>query len=144
MSILFFCLAESVRCYTPNGHILDLILSPIGLDSTFSVKISEFVSDHAVVRCSINFAPQPNAVTYKRYHQINMSEFQLDLCETPFVKSPADSVCALYDQYVHDISQILYKHAPLVSRRSCKKPADWLSETYRRAKYLQRQFERSW
>ena len=44
-----------------------------------------------------------------------MSDFHSDLRKLPFGTSPASSVALLYDQYMHDLSQILDKHAPLVS-----------------------------
>ena len=70
-----------------------------------------------------------------------MSNFQSDLKEMPFVKCPANSVSQVYDQYVQDLSRILDRHAPLVSSLKMKQRADWLSETYRIAKLLRRQFE---
>ena len=70
-----------------------------------------------------------------------MSDFRSDLKEMPFVKCPANSVSQLYDQYIQDLSCILDKHAPLVSSMKTKQRADWLSETYRFAKSLTRQFE---
>ena len=54
------------------------------------------------------------------------------------------SVSQLYDQYVHDLSRILDRHAPLVSSLKTKQCADWLSETYRLTKSLRRQFEYDW
>ena len=36
-----------------NGHILDLILSPSDQDTIADVKICDFVSDHALVKCTI-------------------------------------------------------------------------------------------
>ena len=62
----------------------------------------------------------------------------------PFVKCPANSVSQLYDQYVHDLSHILHRHAPLVSSLKTKQRADWLSESYRLEKSLRRQFEHVW
>ena len=54
-----------------HGHILDLILSTSDQD-TVDVKISDFVSDHALVKCSIAFPHQvahiPNKGQYRRYH----------------------------------------------------------------------------
>ena len=70
-----------------HGHILDLILSPSDQDTNF-----DFVSHHALVKCSITFphrmAHIPNKVQYRRYHCINMSDFDSDLRNTSFVKSP--------------------------------------------------------
>ena len=73
-----------------------------------------------------------------------MSNFRSDLKDKPFVKCPANSVSQLYNQYVHDLSHILDRHAPLVSSVKKKQWADWLSETYRLAKSLRHQFERAW
>ena len=54
------------------------------------------------------------------------------------------SVRIIYDQYVQDFSCVLDRHAPLVSSLKTKQRADWLSESYRLAKSLRRQFERAW
>ena len=63
-----------------NGHILDLILSPSDQDTTVDVKNCDFVSDDALVKCSIAFPRQvahiPNKVQYRRHHCINMSDFR--------------------------------------------------------------------
>ena len=76
----------------------------------------------------------------RRYHHINMSNFRSDLKDI----FPANSVSLLYDQYIHDLSHILDRHAPLVSILKTKQQAVWLSESYRLAKSLRRQFELAW
>ena len=128
-----------------HGHILDLILSPSDQDVCVHADICEFISDHAVIKCAIDVPSSPatcqTRISYRRYHCINMSDFQSDLKEMPFVKCPANSVSQLYDQYVQDLSCILDMHAPLVSSVKTKQCADWLSEIYRLAKSLRRQFE---
>ena len=131
-----------------HGHTLDLILSPGDQDTIVDVKICDFVSDHALVKCSIVLPHQaahtPNKVQYKRYHRINMSNFRSDLKNTSFVKFPANAVVDLYDQYVHYLVGVLDKHAPLISRLKKKDSADLVSNSYRRGKSLRRQFERTW
>ena len=131
-----------------HGHILDLILSSSDQDVCVHVDICEFISDPAVIKCAIDFpsslANCQTRISYRRYHRINMSDFRSDLKEMPFVKCPANSVSQHYDQYVHDLSRILDRHAPLVSSLKTKQRADWLSETYRLAKSLRRQFEHAW
>ena len=62
----------------------------------------------------------------------------------PFVKCPANSVSQLYDQYVHDLSHILERHATPVSSLKTKQCADWLSESCCLAKSLKRQYEYAW
>ena len=41
-----------------HGHILDLILSPCDQDTIADVKICDFVSDHALVKCTVAFSCQ--------------------------------------------------------------------------------------
>ena len=112
------------------------------------VDICEFISDHAIIKCAIDFpsslANCQTRISYRRYHRINLSDFRSDLKELPFVKCPANSVSQLYDLYVHDLSHILDRHASLVSSVEKKQRGDWLSESYRLAKSLRRQFERAW
>ena len=131
-----------------HGHILDLILSPSEQDTIADVKICDFVSDHALVKCSVAFPCKvvhtPNIIQYRRYHHINMSDFRLDLQNTSFVRSPADAVVDLYKQYAHDLGHVLDRHAPLVSRMIKKDSSDWMSDDCRCAKSLRRQFERTW
>ena len=63
---------------------------------------------------------------------MNMSDFRTGLKNTSFVKSPADAVVHLYQQYVHDLGNVLDRHAPLISRLTNKDSADWMSDDYRR------------
>ena len=95
-------LTQSVNNTTHlHGHILDLILSPSDQDVCGHVDICEFISDHAVIKCAIDFpsslATCQTRISYRRYHRINMSDFQSELKEMPFVKCPANSVSWLYD-----------------------------------------------
>ena len=60
------------------------------------------------------------------------------------VASPGSTVSALHDQYTRDLSNLLDKHAPLVTRTFTKGAAGWLSDTYLQAKAVRRQFERFW
>ena len=107
-----------------HGHILDLILSPSDQDMYVHVDICEFISDHAVIKCAIDFpsslANCQTRISYRRYHRINMSNFRSYLKDMPFVKCPANSVSLPYDQYVHDLSHILDRHTPLVSSLKTK------------------------
>ena len=83
-----------------------------------------FVSNHPLVKCTIAFPRQvahiPNKDQYRRYHSINMPDFCSDLKNTYFVKSTADAVVDFYEQYVHDLGNVLDRHAPLLSRLTKK------------------------
>ena len=113
---------------------------PVIQDTIVDVKFCNFVSDHALVKCSIAFPHQvahiPNKVQYRRYHHINMSDIHSDLKSTSFVKSPVDVVVDLYGQYVYDLGNVLYRQAPLISRLTKKKIPVWCQfwRTWQRAK----------
>ena len=79
-SLLESCnLTQSVNNITRlHGHILDLILSPSDQDVCIHVDICEFISDHAVIKCAIDF-PSSFAKCQTRYHRIDMSDFWLTL-----------------------------------------------------------------
>ena len=117
-----------------HGHILDLILSPIDKDTIVDVKICDFVSYLTLVKCSSAFPCQgariPSKVQYRRYRHINMSDIGSDLKNTSFVKSPADAVVYLYEQYGHHLGNVLDRHAPFISRLTKKDSADWMSDAY--------------
>ena len=72
-----------------------------------------------------------------------MCDFCSDLENTSFIKSPADAVFDL-EQCVHDLGNVLDRHAPLISRLTKKDSADWMSDAYQCAKSLRCQFERTW
>ena len=50
----------------------------------------------------------------------------------------------LYDQYVVGVTQVLDKHAPIISRMAKRQSDEWLSDSYRMARSLRGQFERIW
>ena len=87
-----------------HGHTLDLILSPSDQSVVDNVKVCGFISDHALIKCSVALPTPPskpvNIVSYRRYHRIDMNTFRSELKDVPFVQSPASSVSELYNQYV--------------------------------------------
>ena len=87
-----------------HGHILELILSPIDQDTIIDVKIYDFVSDYALVKCSIAF---PHQVAHIKF---NIEGTTISTClisaqiskNTSYIKSSADAVVDLCEQHVHD------------------------------------------
>ena len=141
-------LAQNVNKSTHlHGHILDLILSPSDSSFVSNVTVSEMVSDHALVKCHLDFAcpviPKIDSISYRRYHKITCRAFAWIL-HTSFVSSPASTAADLYNQYISDLGGMLDRHAPLICRRAKKTPAGWLCDSYRRAKSIRCQFERMW
>ena len=73
-----------------------------------------------------------------------MQKFCDDLANTSFILFPASTAADLYVQYLHDLGCLIDRHAPLNCGRIKKEPAGWLSDTYRKAKSVRRQFECMW
>ena len=69
---------------------------------------------------------------------------QVSLCYWGAKKINNDAVVDLYKQYVHDLGNVLDRHAPLISRLTNKDSTDWIFDGYQRAKSLRHQFERTW
>ena len=80
-------------------------------------------------------------VSYRRYHRIDIDQFRNDLNNIPFVRSPEGTAAELYDQYITGVTQVLDKHAPIISRKAKQQSDEWLSDSYRMARSLRQQFE---
>ena len=131
-----------------HGHTLDLLLTPSDSEIISHVNVGQFISDHAFVKCHINLScplkAKPNKISYRCYHKIDMNDFRADLLNCNFVRHPDVRAAGLYDQYCMDMGLILDKHAPLVTKHLVQRPAGWLTESYKAAKALHRQYERTW
>ena len=83
-------------------------------------------------------------VSYRRYHRIDIDQFRNNLSNIPFVLSPEGTAAKLYDQYMVGVTQVLDKHAPIISHMTKRQSDEWLSDSYRMARSLRQQFERMW
>ena len=130
------------------GHTLDVLISPGDSDFVRNVNVGDFISDHAAIRCQLDFFHPTisigKMVSYRRYHRIAIDQFRKDLRNIPFVLSPEGTATELYDQYRADVTQVLDKHAPIISRMAKRQSDEWLSESYRMARSLRRQFGQMW
>ena len=87
---------------------------------------------------------QPALKKMVSYHTIDIDQFRNDLSNIPFVLSPGGTESELYDQYMVGVTQVLDKHAPIISHMTKRQSDEWLSDSYRMARSLRRQFERIW
>ena len=68
-------------------------------------------------------------VTYRRYHKIDLDSLCNNLGNCSFVRHPSDTVSVLCEQYLGNMSTLLDKHAPLVTRTFTKQATGWLSDS---------------
>ena len=65
------------------GHTLDVLISPCDSDFVRNVSVGDFTSDHAAIRCQLDFSHPSTSidkwVSYRRYHRIDIDQFRNDL-----------------------------------------------------------------
>ena len=83
-------------------------------------------------------------VTFRQYHKLNIDKFRSDLLAIPFVSSPSDDTDLLHEQYMSGLSGLLDIHAPVKTKQLIKPAPSWITDEYRTAKYMRRQYERAW
>ena len=83
-------------------------------------------------------------ISYRRYHRIDIDEFCNDLSNIPFVLSPGGTAAERNDQDMVGVTQVLDRHAPIISHMTKRQSDEWLSDSYHMACSLRRQFERMW
>ena len=83
-------------------------------------------------------------VTFCQYHKLNINKFSSDLLATPFVSSPSDDIDLLHEQYMSGLSGFLDIHAPVKAKQLIKPAPSWITDEYRTAKCMRRQYGRAW
>ena len=62
------------------GHTLDVLISPGDSDFVRNVNVGDFISDHAAIRCQLDFSHPAicivKMVSYRRYHRIDINHFR--------------------------------------------------------------------
>ena len=143
------CLSQYIDFPTHlHGHTLDLLMAPSEFSAISDVKGSGFISDHKIISCVVDFpsldTPIQKVVTFRQYHKLNIDKFRSDLLTIPFVSSPSDDIDLLHEQYMSGLSGLLDIHAPVKTKQLIKPAPSWITDEYRTAKCMRRQFERAW
>ena len=143
------CLSQHIDFPTHlHGHTLDLLMAPSDFSAISDVKGSDFISDHKIISCVVDFpsldTPIQKVVTLRQYHKLNIDKFRIDLLTIPFVSSPSDDIDLLHEQYMSGLSGLLDIHAPVKTKQLIKPAPSWITDEYRTAKCMRRQYERAW
>ena len=83
-------------------------------------------------------------VMFCQYHKLNIDKFRSDLQAIPFVSSPSDDIGLLHEQYMSCLSGLLDIHTPVKTKKLIKPAPSWITDEYRTAKCMRRQYERAW
>ena len=123
-------------------------MAPSKFYAISDVKGSGFTSDHKIISCVVDFpsldTPMQKVVTFRQYHKLNIDKFRSDLLAIPFVSSPSDDSDLLHEQYMSGLSGLLDIHAPVKTKELIKPAPSWITDKYRTAKCMRRQYERAW
>ena len=143
------CLSQHIDFPTHlHGHTLDLLMAPSEFSAISDVKGSDFISDHKIISCVVDFpsldAPIQKVVTFRQYHKLNIDKFRSDLLTIPCVSSPSDDIDLLHEQYMSGLSGLLDIPAPVKTKQLIKPAPSWITDEYKTAKCMRRQYERAW
>ena len=142
------CLSQYIDFPTHlHGHTLDLLMAPSEFSAISDVKGSGFISDHKIISCVVDFpssdTPMQKVVTFRQYHKLNIDKFRSDLLAIPFLSSPSDDIDLLHEQYMSGLPGLLDIHAPVKTKQLIKPAPSWITDEYRTAKCMRRQYERA-
>ena len=128
-----FGLVQLVRESTHiKDGILDLVLCRSGDSLVLSFKVKDIFSDHFVVQCTLRISKPLlplKKITFRPLKKIDIASFDSDLAQLPVINDPASTCEALLEQYNTGVSQVLDKHAPLVSKSVVLRPvSSWFND----------------
>ena len=123
-------------------------MTPSKFSAIADVKGSGFINDHKIISCVVDFpssdTPMQKVVTFCQYHKLNIDKCRSDLLAVPFVSSPSDDIDLLHEQYMSGLSGFLEIHAPVKTTQLIKPMPSWITDKYRTAKCMRRQYEHVW
>jgi len=133
-----------------HNHTLDLVITSTDLVCVSKIQtLDSSPSDHFPVMTSLDIpslkhATCPALRSFRRLGAIDIGQFISDLAESNLILSPPSDLTDLIECYNSTLSDLLDRHAPLVTR-TCRKPSQpWYTSTLRTLKSLCRKAERTW
>ena len=127
---------------------MDLVLCRSGDSLVLSANVTDIFSDHFVVQCTLRISKPLlplKKITFRPLKKIDIASFASDLAQLPVITDPASTCEALLEQYNTGVSQVLDKHAPLVSKSVVLRPVcPWFNDDVAEARRFCRRAERRW
>lgn len=125
-----------------RGHILDLLITrtdsnlfenpPSVSNPYISDASGNLTCDHYAVSVTLSCEKpkhQHKEISFRKYKNIEVSEFQKDLVSSSLSSEKEISVCELVDIYNDGLREILNKHAPLVTKSVLLRPnTQWYTD----------------
>ena len=143
-------LKQFINVPTHNkGNTLDWLISHSSSESFISkTDVKDFlISDHFVISITTNLSKPKCETKIKQCRNlkgVNLDDFRNDLIDSELVNSPPDDVNQLANVYNSTISNLLDKHAPLVSKKIVERENKAFDPQVKELKKKKRDAEIKW
>jgi hypothetical protein len=132
-----------------NNHTLDLIITRSDEQFAWNFSVHDpGISDHFAVHCYLSIKKPPalkKEFTYRKLRSVDLTQFNLDVANSPLLSSSESSLAPLCDQYDTIISAIVDSHAPVHKKLISPRPAaPWYTGDIDVEKTKRRNLERRW
>ena len=131
-----------------SGHTLDLIIIRLSDDAFLASPKATFpISDHFIIQCPIGF-PRPalscKELTFRKLKNIDITEFSADIASSMLCASVHwDNIDAVSDCFNMTPTDILGKHAPLITRIMINRPKiPWFNDDIKQLKRKRRRLKK--
>ena len=115
---------------------------------TSALLILERRSDHFPVLTSLNIQSpehvQPTSQPYRRIASIDPAQFATDITQSDLICNPPSGLQELVECYNSTLSQLLDKHAPLITKSRRTRPHPWYTSALHTLQLACRKAERIW
>ena len=113
-------LVQLVHAPTRKARLIDLVLARASDRLVGDVVVSQRLSDHNAIQCSLNVSrPQRpfTTISFRPYSRIDIEQFAADLSSLPLIQQPASDLDDLVRKYDEGIASVLDRHAPVRTKR---------------------------
>ena len=129
-----------VRCDHFNFILISSVITDVTVDS--------LLSDHHVILCRLK-PPKPRPVRkqirYRRYRAIDNDLFECDMLASSSVTAPVGNTQTQCEQYNHELSTIMDKHAPMIRQPTNVRPKQpWRTDDLQSMRRDVHRAERKW
>ena len=112
------------------------------------VTLESLLSDHHVIVCRLKLPkPRParKQITYREHGAIGNALFECDLLASSFISAPVGNTQTQCEQYNHELSTIMDKHAPTIRQTTNVRPRQpWRTDDLQSMRRDVRRAERKW
>ena len=141
-----FALKQHVKTAThASGHTLDCIITRDDEGLLKPPVIGPLISDHFSLLAVLPFSSKESKkthVSYRKIRNINLDLFQSDLKQTVSTIDLESDLTALLDTYNCKLTELMDKHAPLVSKEITVRPhRPWFDDSCEHARLERRRLE---